>query len=69
MIIAQIFLAARNFAISSKNPLCELKKNEMRDPKILGSNPFFIADSTYVIAFAKVKASSWVAVEPASLIW
>jgi len=41
--IAHIFRAARNFAISSKKPLCELKKNESRAPNWLGSRPLSMA--------------------------
>jgi methylmalonyl-CoA mutase N-terminal domain/subunit len=45
-----------------------LKKNEILLAKVSGSNPLFIAWDTYVIPFEIVKASSWEAVEPASLI-
>ena len=69
MIFDQIFLAALYFAISSKKSECALKKKDNRGAKSSTSNPALIQCSTYVKPFAKVKASSCCAVEPASLIW
>ena len=58
MILAHIFLAARNFAISSTKPLCALKKNDILCPISFGSNPLSIADSIYAIPLANVNANS-----------
>ena len=69
IIVAQIFLAALNLAISSKKWLWLLKKKLILDEKSSTSSPFSIADSTYAIAFENVKANSCIAVDPASLIW
>ena len=66
--VAHNFLAALNFAISSKKPLCALKKKDTRLQNLFGSRPFFMPALTYAIAFEKVKANSCSAVLPASLI-
>jgi len=55
---AHIILAALNFEISSKKSLCELKKNDTCSVNFSISVPLFLAFSKYVIAFAKVNASS-----------
>ena len=59
-------LAARNFAISSKKLLWELKKNESCFANLSIPRPAFWANSTYAIALAIVNATSWTAVDPAS---
>ncbi len=61
--------AARNFAISSKKSLCELKKNEMRGAKSSTSRPASIPYCTYSMPSRSVKASSCAAVAPASRMW
>jgi hypothetical protein len=61
--------AARYFAISSKKSLCALKKNEKRGAKSSIARPRRNAHSTYSIPSRSVKASSWMAVEPASRMW
>ncbi len=69
MISAQSERAARNLAISSKKFECALKKNEIRGAKESTARPRAIAASTYAIPLARVKATSWTAVEPASRMW
>jgi hypothetical protein len=66
MIDAHSRRAARNFATSWKKWLCALKKNERRAPKSSGERPVSIAAAAYAIPLARVNASSWTAVEPAS---
>ena len=61
--------AARNFAISSKKSLWELKKNESRGANSSTSSPRAVASATYVRPSASVNASSWTAVDPASRMW
>src|SRR5205823_869345 len=65
MIRAHSRLAARNFATSWKKWLCALKKKESRAPNSSGERPASTAAEQYAIPFARVKASSWTAVEPA----
>src|SRR5437764_1272323 len=50
--------AARNFAISSRKSLCELKKKERRGAKESTGSPAAMAASMYAMALAKVNASS-----------
>jgi hypothetical protein len=66
---AQILRAARNFAISSKKSLCELKKKEIRGAKSSTSSPASIPYCTYSMPSRRVNASSCSAVEPASRMW
>ena len=66
MIFAHMRLAARNFATSWRTSLCALKKKERRAPKASGESPAAIAASQYATPFARVKASSCTALEPAS---
>src|SRR6266566_5790914 len=65
----QIFRAARYFATSSKRSLCALKKNDRRGAKSSTSRPWSMPHLTYSMPFARVKASSWAAVAPASRMW
>ena len=51
-------LAARNFAISSKKSLWHPKKNDILGANVSKSNPEFIAESAYSIAFDNVNATS-----------
>ena len=69
MIVAQIRLAARNFATSSRSVLCAAKKKESCGAKRSTSRPLSTAESTYAIASAKVNASSCTASAPASRMW
>src|SRR5262245_31642744 len=69
IIRAQIRRAARSLQISSKNSLCELKKKESRGANVSTSSPRSTHASTYSIPSRSVKASSWIAVDPASLMW
>ena len=69
MVRAQIRRAARNFAISSKKSLCELKKKERRGAKLSTSRPASTHHCTYSIPSRRVKASSCAAVDPASRMW
>jgi len=66
---AQIRLAARYFAISSKKSLCALKKNERRGANESTSSPASTPYCTYSMPSRSVNASSWRAVEPASRMW
>ena len=68
MMRAHIRRAARNFATSWSTSLCALKKNERRSPNESGE-PAATAASQYAMPFARVNASSWAAVEPASRMW
>src|SRR5579875_3073554 len=58
--------AARYLAISSKKSLWALKKNERRGAKESISRPRRRQSSTYSMPSRRVKANSWMAVEPAS---
>ena len=69
MIRAHMRRAARNFATSSKKLLWALKKNESWAPNRSTSSPAATAASTYATALARVNASSWAAVAPASRMW
>jgi hypothetical protein len=66
---AQMRLAARNFATSSKRSLCAAKKKESRGANRSTSSPAPTARCTYSTALANVKASSCTAVAPASRMW
>ena len=66
---AQMRRAARNFATSSKKSLWLLKKNDSRGAKSSMARPRSSAQRTYSSPSARVKASSWAAVEPASRMW
>ncbi len=66
---AQMRRAARNLAISSKKSMWLSKKNESRGANVSTSIPAAMPRRTYSIPFARVKASSWRAVEPASRMW
>ena len=68
-IFAYIFLATLNFATSSKNSIVQQKKNDSRGAKSSIFKPWSKQVWMYAIAFAKVNATSWVAVAPASRIW
>ena len=46
-----------------------LKKNDRREAKSSIARPRSSAASTYSRALARVKATSWTAVEPASRMW
>ena len=61
--------AARYLAISSKKSLWALKKKLSRGAKSSTAIPAANAASTYANPLAKVNASSWAAVDPASLMW
>ena len=61
--------AARNFATSSRKSECALKKKERRPPNSSNASPRARAASQYAIAFARVNATSWTAVAPASRMW
>ncbi len=63
---AQIRLAARYFAISSKKSMCALKKNDNRGANSSTSIPRATHASTYANPSANVNASSCAAVDPAS---
>ncbi len=69
MVFAQTRRAARNFAISSKKSLCELKKKERRGANSSTGSPASTPYCTYSTPSRSVKASSWSAVEPASRMW
>src|SRR5207302_10953657 len=58
--------AARNLAISSKKSIWESKKKERRGGELANFSPALTEASTYAMPSARVKASSWVAVDPAS---
>ena len=66
---AQMRRAARNFAISSKKSLWELKKKDSRGAKLSTSMPASTHHCTYSMPSRSVKASSCAAVEPASRMW
>ena len=61
--------AARNFATSSNRSLCAAKKNDSLGANVSIASPAASARDTYSIVFAKVKASSCTAVDPASRMW
>ena len=63
---AQILRAARNFAISSKKSIVELKKKLSRGANSSTLSPASSPSSTYPNPSASVNASSWVALDPAS---
>ncbi len=69
MWFAQIRLAARYLAISSKKSMWALKKKLRRGANSSTERPAAIAASTYAKPFARVKAISCAAVEPASRMW
>ncbi len=69
MSFIQILLAALNLASSSKKSLWDAKKNESWDAKSSISMFLDNAAFTYSMALANVNANSWMAVEPASLMW
>jgi hypothetical protein len=60
--------AARNLATSSNRSLCAAKKKDRRGANRFTSRPVDRARSTYSIVLARVKAISWAAVDPASLM-
>jgi len=66
---AQMRRAARSLAISSKKSLCTLKKKLSRGANESMSSPRRSAHRTYSRPFARVKASSCPAVDPASRMW
>src|ERR1700691_919597 len=68
-IVAHSRRAARNFAISSRKFRSDEKKNESRGRNSSRSRPRFWTARTYAIALARVKATSWAAVAPASRMW
>jgi hypothetical protein len=69
MMRAHIRRAARYFAISSKKSMWALKKYDSRGANLSTGIPASIPAWTYAIPSAIVKASSWTAVDPASLMW
>jgi hypothetical protein len=56
-------------ATSSRKSEWHAKKKDSRSPTRSVSRPAAFAARTYASAFAKVKASSWGAVAPASRMW
>ena len=66
--VAQTLLAALNFAISSKKSIVELKKKLNLGAKSSTARPASSPSSTYPKPSARVNASSWMALEPASLM-
>ena len=68
IIFAQTRRAARNFAISSKKSAWHTKKNASLGANLSTSIPVFVTSSTYVTAFAIVKAISCSGDDPASLV-
>ena len=69
MILAHMRRAARNLATSSSRSLWATKKNESLEAKLSTLRPASTAAWTYAMALAKVNASSWTAVAPASRMW
>src|SRR5213594_817904 len=67
--LAHIRLAALNLATSSKKSIPQFQKNESRGAKSSTFNPASTPRSTYANPSASVNASSWRALDPASLIW
>ena len=66
---AQMRRAARYLAISSNRSLWALKKKLNRGATESMSRPRSTAHLAYSRPSRRVKASSWMAVEPASLMW
>ncbi len=66
---AQIRRAARNFATSSSRVVRETKKNASRGAKSSTASPARTAARTYSTPLARVKATSWTGVAPASAMW
>jgi hypothetical protein len=69
MMRAHIRRAARNLATSSRRLLWALKKNESCGAKSSTSCPASRAAATYAMPLARVNATSWAAVHPASRTW
>jgi hypothetical protein len=65
-IFAHIRRTARNFAISWKTLLWQLKKKASRGANSSIPRPRASAASVYAIALASVKATSWTAEQPFS---
>ena len=69
MMRAQSRRAQGNLATSSIRLLWALKKNESCGANSSTLSPASSAASTYAMALARVKATSWAAVDPASRMW
>jgi hypothetical protein len=69
MIRAHMRRAARNLATSSNSSDQAAKKKDRRGANSSTSRPRARAASTYAIPSARVNASSWAAVAPASRMW
>ena len=69
MSLAHSRRAARNLAISSRKLEWQPKKKESRAPNLSTSRPMSTAAFTYSRPSAIVKATSWIASQPASRMW
>ena len=66
---AQRMRAARSFATSMKKFMPMQKKNDRRGANLSISMPVASAARTYSTPSAKVKATSWTRLAPASCMW